>query len=61
MPVISSKKKLVVRSVHCIMLNELPPQSGIVLAFENPPDPVRAVYGLIDKVPANFEDCAVRR
>ena len=33
----------------------LPPQTRIVLAFENPPEVVGPVVGFIDEVPAGFE------
>ena len=40
-----------------ILWNQFPPQPGIVLAFENPPDVVGAIDCLIDEVPAGFEEC----
>jgi hypothetical protein len=39
-----------------ILRNQFPPKSGIVLAFENPPDILRAVFSFFHEVPAGFEE-----
>ena len=39
-----------------VLSNHFPPQSGIVLTFENPPDVVGAVSHFVYKIPASIEE-----
>jgi len=43
------------RDQRRVLLDQLPPQSGIVLAFENPPDIFRAVIRLVHGVPDDIQ------